>query len=116
MKGILKSIKRKEYKTNKGTKFSKVEFTCDVKVNENGDVKTLKGSYGEEFARKYFTHCGVLTKDLIGKEVEVTIAKKSYEQEGEMRTYQYIKYLNVLDSEGKVIYLPKENKDDALDY
>lgn len=116
MKGILKSIKRKEYKTSKGTKFSKVEFTCDVKVNENGDVKTLKGSYGEEFARKYFTHCGVLTKDLIGKEVEVTIAKKSYEQEGEMRTYQYIKYLNVLDAEGKAIYLPKEDKDDALDY
>ena len=116
MKGILKSIKRKEYKTSKGTKFSKVEFTCDVKVNDNGDVKTMKGSYGEEFARKYFTHCGVLTKDLIGKEVEVTTAKKSFEAEGEMRTYEYIKYLNVLDSEGKAIYLPKENKEDALDY
>lgn len=116
MKGILKSIKRKEYKTAKGTKFSKVEFTCDVKVNEDGDVKTLKGSYGEEYARKYFTHCGILTKDLVGKEVEVTVAKKSYEAEGEMRTYQYIKYLNVLDAEDKAIYLPKEDKEDALDY
>ena len=116
MKGILKSIKRKEYKTAKGTKFSKVEFTCDVKVNEDGDVKTLKGSYGEEYARKYFTYCGILTKDLVGKEVEVIVAKKSYEAEGEMRTYQYIKYLNVLDAEGKAIYLPKEDKEDALDY
>jgi hypothetical protein len=116
MKGILKSIKRKEYKTAKGTKFSKVEFTCDVKMNEEGDVKTLKGSYGEEFARKYFTHCGILTKDLVGKEVEVTVAKKSFESEGEMKTYQYIKYLNVLDKDGKAIYLPKENKEDTLDY
>ena len=116
MRGILKSIKRVEYKTAKGTKFSKVEFTCDVKMNENGEIKTLKGSYGEEFARKYFTHCGVLTKDLVGKEVECTIAKKSYEAEGKMRTYQYIKYLNVLDSEGNAIYLPKEDKEDALDY
>lgn len=116
MKGILKSIKRVEYKTAKGTKFSKVEFTCDVKMNEQGEVKTLKGSYGEEFARKYFTHCGILTKDLIGKEVEVTVAKKSFEAEGEMRTFNYIKYLNVLDAEGKAIYLPKEDKEDALDY
>jgi hypothetical protein len=116
MKGILKSIKRVEYKTSKGTKFSKVEFTCDVKMNEQGDVKTLKGSYGDEFARKYFTYCGILTKDLIGKEVEVTVAKKSFEAEGEMRIFNYIKYLNVLDAEGKAIYLPKEDKEDTLDY
>lgn len=116
MRGILKSIKRNEYKTAKGTKFSKVEFTCDVKVNEKGEIKTLKGSYGEEFARKYFTHCGVLTKDLIGKEVEVTVVKRSYEKDGEMRTYQYIKYLNVIGADGNPIYLPKENKEDELDY
>lgn len=116
MKAILKSIKRKEYKTSKGTKFTKVEFTCDVKMNDEGDVKTLKGSYGEEFARKYFTHCGVLTKDLVGKEVEVTVAKKSFESEGEMRTYNYIKYINVLDKEGKPIYLPKEDGNEGLDY
>lgn len=116
MKGILKTITKKEFKTQKGSKFTKVEFTCDVKINEQGDVKTLKGSYGEDFARKYFTFCGVKTKDLIGKEVEVTTAKKSYEVDGEMRTYNYIKFLNVIGEDGKAIYLPKDNADDDIDF
>lgn len=116
MKGILREIKIVECKGKSGAKFNLVEFKCDVKVNDKGDVKTLKGSYGEEFARKYFTYCGVKTKNLIGKEVEVVVAKRSYEKDGEQRVISYIKYLNVLDAEGKAIYLPKEDTDNEIDF
>lgn len=110
MKGILKGIKRIECKTKKGDKFSLIEFKCDVVINDKGDVKTLKGSYGEEFARKYFTYCGTKTKDLIGKPVDCVIAKKNIEKDdGTTLTISYIKYINVLDEEGKPIYLPKED-------
>lgn len=115
MEGILKEIKRVECKTKDGKKFNMVEFKCDVKMNDKGDIKTLKGSYGEEFAKKYFTYCGTLTKDLIGKKVEVTLAKRSYEKDGESRTVNYIKYLNVIGEDGKAIYLPKEESED-LDF
>jgi hypothetical protein len=63
MKGILREVKLIECKNEAGAKFKLVEFKADVKINDRGDVKTLKGSYGEEFAKKYFTYCGVKTKD-----------------------------------------------------
>ena len=116
MKGILREVKLIECKNEAGAKFKLFEFKADVKINDKGDVKTLKGSYGEEFAKKYFTYCGVKTKDLIGKEVEVVVAKRSYEKDGETRVVNYIKYLNVLDSEGKPIYLPKDDEESELDF
>ena len=116
MKAILREVKLVECKNSTGAKFRLVEFKADVKINDKGDVKTLKGSYGEEFAQKYFTYCRVKTKDLIGKEVEVVVAKRSYEKDGESRVVSYIKYLNVLDKEGKPIYLPKDNEDSELDF
>ena len=82
MKAILREVKLVECKNSTGAKFRLVEFKADVKINDKGDVKTLKGSYGEEFAKKYFTYCGVKTKDLIGKEVECVLAKRSYEKDG----------------------------------
>lgn len=108
MKAKLKKIERKEYKTKDGKqKFSKIEFTCDVQVDAKGTVKTLKGSYSEEFARKYFEYCNVKTKDLIGETVEVVLAKRSYSNEkGEDRTVTFIKFLNVL-KDGKPVIMPK---------
>lgn len=109
MKGILKEIKRVECKTKEGKKFSLIEFKCDVRINDKGDVKTLRGSYGEEFAKKYFTYCGTKTKDLIGKEVDCIVAKKSIDKEdGTTITVSYLKYINVIGADGKPIYLPKE--------
>lgn len=111
MKGILKEIKKIECKTKEGKKFSLVEFKCDVKINDKGEIKTLRGSYGEEFAKKYFTFCGVKTKDLVGKTVDVVIGKRTYtNDEGEERTVNFIKYLNVLDEEGNPIRLPKDDE------
>ena len=116
MKGILKEIKKVECKAKNGSKFTKIEFICDVKVNDKGDVKTLRGSYGEDFARKYFAFCNVKTKDLVGKEVGCTLSKRQYENNGERRIISYIKYLNILDKEGNAILIPKEDSGEDLDF
>ena len=116
MKGVLKEIKKIDLKSKNGQKFSKIEFTCDVKVNDKGDIKTLKGNYGEDFAKKYFGFCNVKTKDLIGKDVECILAKREWEKDGVRRITTYIKYLNVLDENGKVILLPKEETNEELDF
>lgn len=110
MKGKLKKIEIKELKTKDGKKFKKVEFTCDVAVDDKGTIRTLKGSYSEEFARKYFAYCEVKTKDLIGKEVECITAKRAYQNDkGEERITQFIRFLNVLDTDGNPIIMPKED-------
>lgn len=117
MKGKLKKIELKEFKTKDGKKtFKKVEFTCDVFIDDKGTIKTLKGSYSEDFARKYFAYCGIKTKDLIGKEVECIVSKRAYENDkGEERVVNFIRFLNVLDADGNEIIMPKENADD-LDF
>ena len=116
MKAKLIKIEKKELKTKAGAKFSKIEFTCDVKINDKGDVKTYKGSYSEDYARRYFAYCKVTTKDLIGKEVDVSLAKRTYEHEGESRYVNYIKWLNVLDKDGNIIKMPSENSTTDLDF
>ena len=117
MKGKLKKIELKTFKTKDGKKsFNKVEFTCDVTIDDKGTIKTLKGSYSEDFARKYFAYCGIKTKDLIGKEVECIVSKRAYENDkGEERVVNFIRFLNVLDADGNAIIMPKENADD-LDF
>lgn len=117
MKGKLKKIELKSFKTKDGKKsFNKVEFTCDVAIDDKGTIKTLKGSYSEDFARKYFAYCGIKTKDLIGKEVECIVSKRAYENDkGEERVVNFIRFLNVLDADGNAIIMPKENVDD-LDF
>ena len=113
MEAILKKIELKEIKTKDNKKFKKIEFTCDVKLNDKGDIKTLKGDMGEEYARKYFSYCGKKTKEVIGEKVEVTTAKRAYsDANGNERVYNYIKYLKLLDNEGKPIYLPKEDAEE----
>lgn len=116
MKGTLKRIEIKEYETKDKKKFKKVEFTCDVKIDDKGSIKTYKGSYSVEFAKKYFEYCDVKTKDLIGKQVECILGKRSYERkDGEEVTITYIKFLNVLDENGNAIIMPKDTEQD-LDF
>lgn len=110
MKGILRKVEVKEYKTREGKKFRKFEFTCDVIVDDKGTIKTRSGSYSEDFARKYFAYCGVQTKDLLGKEVGCVLAKRSYVNgNGEERIVEFIRFLNVLDKDGNSIVMPKED-------
>lgn len=112
MKGIVKKIELKECQTkDKKNKFRVLEFTCDVTLNDKGEIKTLRGSWGEEYAKKYLAYLGMKSKELIGKEVDCTIAKRQYEKEGETRTINFIKYMNLIDKDGNPIYLPKEEED-----
>lgn len=110
MLGTLKKIEMIECQTKDGKKkFKKVEFTCDVKIDDKGNIKTLKGSYSEEFARKYFNYCNVKTKDIIGKEVECITAKREWENDkGEKRITTFIRFINILNEEGNPIIMPKE--------
>ena len=114
MKAKIKRIELKEYETEDKRKFSKVEFTCDVE-NDKGDVKTLKASYNEDYAKKYLAYCGVKTKDIIGAECEVVTARRTYEKDGEKRIYNYIKFVNLLDDKGQPIIMPSE-KSKELDF
>ena len=115
MKGILRKIEKKEFKTREGKKFAKIEFTCDVIVDDKGTIKTRRGSYSEEFARKYFKFCGVETKDVIGQDVECVLAKRAYtDGEGNERIVEFIRFLNLLDKDGKAIVMPKE--ENSIDF
>lgn len=115
MKGIVKKIELKECQTkDKKNKFKVLEFTCDITMNDKGEIKTLRGSWGEEYARKYLAYCEMKSKELIGKEVDCTIAKRQYEVEGETRTINFIKYMNIIDKNGDSIYLPKD--DEEIDF
>lgn len=116
MKGTLKKIELREFTTKDKRNFKKVEFTCDVNIDEKGTIKTLKGSYSEDYAKKYFAYCGVKTKDLIGQQVDCVISKRAYENDkGEQRIINFIRFLNVLDKEGNPILMPKESQED-LDF
>lgn len=116
MKGTLKKIELKTYSTKDKRSFSKVEFTCDVQIDEKGNIKTLKGSYSEDFARKYFAYCKVETKDLIGKQVDCILSKRAYENDkGEERIVTFIRFMNVLDKDGKPIIMPKVDQE-TLDF
>lgn len=116
MLGKLRKIEKKEFKTKENKKFTKILFECDLKINDKGDIKTLRGSYSEDFAKKYFAYCNVKTKDLIGKEVECITAKRTYiNADGVERTINYIKFMNVLDSEGKPIIMHNDDSEE-LDF
>ena len=110
MIGIIKKFELKQFETRDGKKFKKLVVTIDIKLNEFGDIKTVKGSLSEDYARKYFKYCGVTTKDLVGQNVDVTLAKRAYtDDEGNERQVTYAKFINVLNEEGHAIIMPKDD-------
>jgi len=121
MKGIFRKVEKKDFEIKKGDKkgqkFSKIEFTVDC-IDAKGRVETLQGSYSMDFAKKYFAHVATIHEgkkmaDFLGQEVEVVTEKKSYEKKDNAGTgvYKYVKYMNILDAEGKAIKLPFDNVD-----
>ena len=120
MKGIFRKVEKKTFDIkngkNKGQKFDKIEFTVDC-IDAKGRVETLQGSYSMDFAKKYFAHVATIHEgkkmaDFLGQEVEVVTEKKSYEKADKTTgVYKYIKYMNILDAEGKAIKLPFETTD-----
>lgn len=110
MIGIIKKFELKQFESKDGKKFKKLIATVDVKLNDRGDIKTVKGSFSEDYARKYFKYCGVTTKDLVGQNVDVSLAKRAYtDDEGNERQVTYAKFINVLDENGHAIIMPKDD-------
>lgn len=110
MKATIKKISQKNIKTTTGKLFSKFVIECDVTMNDKGEIRTYRSEMSMEYAKKYFTFCGVPSKDLIGKPCEVTLRKRGYTTaDGEERTITDIKYLNLLDDEGKPMIMVSEN-------
>lgn len=114
MEAVLRKVQLNTYEIkkgeNKGKKFKKLDFTVDVLVDpKKGEVKTRSGSMSEDYARRYFAYCNTTTAETIGKTVNVVLAKRQYEVDGEKRTIEYVKYLNLLDENGNPIIMPKSD-------
>ena len=112
MEAILKKVSLNTYEIkkgeNKGKKFKKLDFTVDVLVDiKKGEIKTRTGSMSEDYARKYFAYVGLTTGEALEKTVEVVLAKRQYEKDGEKRTIEFVKFLNFLDEAGSPIIMPK---------
>ncbi len=112
MEAILKKVSLNTYEIkkgeNKGKKFKKLDFTVDVLVDaKKGEIKTRTGSMSEDYAKRYFNYCGTTTQETIGKTVDVILAKRQYEKDGEKRTIEFVKFLNLLDESGEPIIMPK---------
>lgn len=112
MKGKIKKIEVKEVVAKETkNKFTIVEFTCDVIINDKGELKTARGSWGADYAKKYLEYCGGLKlKELLNKDVDCTLSKRVYTNaNGEERVATFIKYMNLLDDSGEKIVMPKED-------
>lgn len=117
MKAIIKKISQKNIKTQTGKQFSKFVIEADVTVNDNGEIRTYRSEMNMDYAKKYFTFCGVASKDLVGKRCEVTLRKRGYTTaDGQERTVTEIKYLNLLDADGKAIIMPSDQSTTTTDF
>lgn len=109
MKATIKKISMKTVTPANKPSFNKIVIEADVVFNDKGEVRTYKSEMSPEYAKKYFNYCGVSSKQAIGMKCEVTLRRREYEKDGEIRTFTEIKYLNLLDDEsGKPIIMPKE--------
>ena len=116
MKAVLKKISKRECKTKKGTKFSVIDYTCDVEYS-NGEVKTLRGSMSVDYAKKYFEYCGMTSQTAINKDVEVVVAKRKYIDSNENeRTINFVKFMNFIDENGNKIIMKSETSEEDIDF
>lgn len=109
MKATIKKISQKNIKTQTGKQFSKFVIECDVLVNEKGEIRTYRSEMSMDYAKRYFQFCGVPSRELVGKDCEVTLRKRAYTAaDGTPRTITEIKYLNLIDDAGNPIIMPTE--------
>ena len=118
MRGILKKVDVVEIVKKDKTKFKKLNYEVDVIIDaEKKEVKTYKGDMSIDYAKEYVEFCVneindekvKKIKDFVGKEVEVTLAKRIYTNKyGEERVYNYIKFLNFINKDGNPIFRNKK--------
>ena len=118
MRGILKKVNVVEIVKKDKTKFKKLNYEVDVVIDtEKKEIKTYKGDMSIDYAKDYVEFCVnelndekvKKLKDFVGKEVDVTLAKRMYtNKDGEERVYNYIKFLNFIDKDGNPIFKNKK--------
>lgn len=110
MKARINKINAQQYTCKDGRNFSKIKIECSVVMNDHGDVRHMTCEMTPDFFTRYFKDlCGVeSSKDLIGRICEAVVTSRFYSRsDGTPGEYTYIKFLNLLDSEGKPIVPPK---------
>lgn len=116
MKGIIRKIDLVTRNKKNGGKFNQVVMTVDVITDEEkGIVKTRLAYLSEEYAKKYASFVGLSSKDMIGKNVSVSLEKRIYEKDGVEKVSETIKYINFLDENNQPIIMPKDG-DNKLDF
>lgn len=119
MKARINNLSMKEIKTASGKSFKKVVIDASVVMNEKGEVRKLTCELSPEFFAKYFRDiCGVKnSKDLIGKPCEAVVSSRLYtDKNGDLRDWTFIKYINLLDSDGKPIIPQKSENAKPLEW
>ena len=93
-------LKRKKTVDGVEQEFRKIKLTV---VNlDNG--RTYSGEMSLDFAKDYFTQCGVSSKDCVGRKVNVVLGRNTFENaNGDLVTYTFAKLINFLDGEGNPI-------------
>lgn len=102
-----------KYKKGDLVNFVRVKVEC---VNDNGEVKIYKGTIGFDYFKDYLQYCGVKSKELMGKEVNVVTKRVRY-TDPVTKEYIYsneVKFLNVLNEEGKPILMPSKDSNLSL--
>lgn len=108
MKAIIRQVSMKTVNCKDGRTFNKIAIRCDV-VKEEDKVFSRTAEMSVDYAKKYFAHCGLSSSDLPGKVCDVTLQKRMFKDaNGNDRVIESIKYLNMLDEDGKPIILRKE--------
>ena len=75
----------------------------------------MTARFGMDYAKKYFNDfCGLKSSQLTGLSCVCTVIKKSYEKDGETRYCNDIKYLNLIDDNGKPIILRDDEEFEEL--
>lgn len=72
------TVKKYVLRTCKGANgsFQVLDIFADV-VNDKNEVRTYRGQMGAEYAKKYFEHCGVKTKETIAAGVRNFVSKRT---------------------------------------
>lgn len=111
MKAIIRKITMKKVNTKDGRQFDKIRIECDCIEPETNRVRTRAAEMSLEYAKDYFNYCGISSKQAIGMEVSVTMQKRAFnDANGELRTFEEIKYVNFLDENGNAIIMNKKEE------
>lgn len=117
MKAIIRRVYKKTVTGKDGRQFDRICIDCNVIMNEKGDTLSRTAEMSVDYALKYFAHCGLTSKDLPGKVCDVTLMKRTFEDaQGQTRTFQSIKYLNMLDENGERIILNRADPKNDLGF